>query len=404
MSGPAGWFRALPLRGRALVLALACVLVGFPAASAAEAAYEPFEDARPPGELMLTDTGTVVTVEGRVVATHRSTWEREPYRLVAHQGEQRRVELVYWPEFAEELHGDIGMPAVGTRISARGPLTPFNRNLQIRIRHLDQVRLEGYPHTLVESETGWPDDPAREFPQPGEDGYFTLGQLPELTAQLMGRELSLRGTVLEYREPTSDRAPHAIRLREGDRAVDAVFWWPEEVEDMVRPGETAWITGELGDYRGNLQLVLSSPSYFSHEPLPPERVVIPHPPVPQELLDTREGWPGREPGTEYLDPRREELEPGTQLRLRDIAPKHRDNVITAEGTVRAVSAGSQGLWVILHDRTGYIRMHLQGEGYPRIAVDDRLRVQGTVVWVETRATVELRVESPSGVELLDPAG
>ncbi len=366
-------------------------------------AFAPFEGARAASQFRLTDTDTVVAVAGRVVATQRSTWEREPYRLVLHRGEQRRMELVYWPEFAEELHGSHGIPAVGTRISARGPLEEFGGNLQIRIRHLDQVRIEGYPHTLREARERRADasNPA-DFPEPAADGYFRMEQMPEMVDRLLGHDLSLRGTVLEYREPTSDRAPHTIRLEEGEHGIDAIFWWPEEVEHLVRPGETAWVTGELGDYRGNLQIVLPNPGYFSHEPLPAERVVIPQPPIPQELIDTREGWPRREPGAEYLEPRREELEPGTSMRLREIAPKHRDNVIRVEGTVRAVSAGSDGLWVILHDRTGYMRVLLRGEGYPRIAVGDLLEVTATVVYAEVRAAVELRVDGPEDVKLAAP--
>lgn len=394
----------------ALWMLLALLLTANRAPAQEASVFAPFEGARPASEFRLTDIASDAVVAGRVVATHRSTGDRVPYRLVLHRGNQRQMELVYWPDEADLIHGSLGMPSIGTRISAEGRLEEFNGNLQIRIRGLKQIRIEGYPHTLSVPEAGASASAAavpEDLPQPGPDGYYRLGQIPEMRQHLLGRDLSLKGTFQEYNTPSNERAPHVFVLSEGGQSIQVIFWSPEDQSELGTPGQVAYATGEFGEYQGRLQLNIPNPGYFSHEPLPAERVVLPRAALLPGEVDIREGWPGRAGGTEYLETTRVELEPGTRMRLRQIGPSHEGDVITTEGTVRAVVAGSDGLWIIIHDLTGYLRVLVPGSVYremddPRIAVNDRLRMRTLVVYSEARASVELRIQDASDVEVIPP--
>ncbi len=88
--------------------------------------------------------------------------------------------------------------------------------------------------------------------------------LGAITAAQKGQTVTVRGTVLSARKPTTDTAPYVIKLQGADGGtLDMVFW--KDTADQLKPaqqvnvGDQVQATGEVNEHRETLQLKLASP-------------------------------------------------------------------------------------------------------------------------------------------------
>ena len=81
--------------------------------------------------------------------------------------------------------------------------------------------------------------------------------LARVNASLQGDRITVIGRVSDIWEPTGERAPHTLILRDGSGALEIVHWLSHPL--CVDIGDSVECTGTVDLYRGGLQLRLWTP-------------------------------------------------------------------------------------------------------------------------------------------------
>lgn len=359
----------------------------------AASAWQPFPGAVEAGAVNSGMLEKDVVLTGTIKEVIPSMGERSPHQIILGTSGAAKVMVVFWPDAAPVLLGTKGLPAVGTRLSAKGRLGEHRGNLQVRVRTADQLRIEGYGApgagataaagaAAVQSATG--------VAAPAEAPYYSVRQATT-DRGLIGKELSVKGTIKEFTAAWSERAPNIVALEEDGKRLEVVFWMPtgQEVPAALRqPGTTVYAAGELQEYRERMQLKLDEPSDVSTAPLPVDKLKSPG--GPKALgTDASKGWPGREAGKAAPAPAKRTVEPGTTMSVREIGPDLAGNVITTVGTVESIPTGARQF--TLRSADGYITVSGEPEAVSKVPTGQPVRLKGEVVINAHRGSAELKL-------------
>lgn len=288
--------------------------------------FIPFPGGVAPQTLTAAQLGNDVTVTGRITETRPSTASNIPTQLIlTPAGHTPTFMIVYWEGTAPHIEGDRGVPQPGARVSVTGPLEEHRGSLQVRVRHSNQIRVEGYGHGPAAEEQ------KLEVPNLDEDGYYSMAQLPALKQHMMNQWVTLKATIREFRDPANERAPSVVVIQGNGQTLDVIYWAPRDVEETPRfdyPGRQVYVTGILGEYRGRHQLQIEEVENLSFEPLPKSRLAKSREARSTITTPASEGWPGGR-AVSPLEPIK--LEPGTEVPLNKVSPAHVGNNITVKG-------------------------------------------------------------------------
>jgi DNA/RNA endonuclease YhcR with UshA esterase domain len=360
--------------------------------------FAPFDGAVPAESLTAESIGKSVAIVGTVESFIPSPAERTPNRIVVVNRDAAAVEVVFWPDFAPKLLAEGETIKPGTKISAKGMVQDFKGKLQFRIKELTDIRLEGNHRSLMAGSnvSAAPPVPkvvnldAAAIPAPGADGYYSVADAAALVKVLSGRTISMKGTLKEYKAPTSDRAPHVLNVEDGEGKMEFVFWSTEASPVPTTAGTKLYVTGELGEYKGRVQLKVGDLKNLSASPLPPERVIAPKKDAVEAPKgpSAKAGWPGK--GTDAVADRRatSALPANAPVGLRALGPQNEGSTVTVQGTVEAVVKGEKGSLVSLRDGDGFVTVRLAAAA-DAPAVGDQVKVVGKVTYNDQRACVEI---------------
>lgn len=389
----------------ALALAAAILAAGFPTAAfsqpeqaASASSFTPFQGAIPADNVTRAMLGQDVVLSGVVIDVAPSTGDRVPHRFtLARVDGGGAVMVIYWPDSAESIHAGMGVPPVGVSMSARGQLSDYRGDLQIRVRDLGNIRIEGYPHTLGGPAAPAPSTAAASSapaapvaapagPQANEEGYFTVAQLPALRASMMNRELSMMGNVSEFRASWSDTAPNIISLADGGQTVEVVYW-SDDTMGFESPGTPVYVTGLLQDYRGRLQLKVNDLTALSQQPLAEDQVIRPGAPAPEAATGPATSWPRTREGLPAIEP--VSLGEGASVALNQIGRAHVGNTVTVQGEIFSLARRGDKDVVLLKGDNAMLTVLLpEGEAAP-LSVGQAYEATGKLEWNELRALPEL---------------
>lgn len=96
----------------------------------------------PATEVTRRNAGTFVAMRGEIVGYVPSREPRSPHVLTVIDRAVDPLEIVYWPEAAEAIHAELGLPRVGMRVAAAGTLADYKGRLQLRVHRPEQIRFE----------------------------------------------------------------------------------------------------------------------------------------------------------------------------------------------------------------------------------------------------------------------
>jgi len=289
------------------------------AAQFAAAQYAPFAGAVDAKTLTVGAAGKEAVVEGRISAIVPSTGPGQPtLATITPEGQKPSVVVGWMPDMDATIHGDAGAPKVGARLTAMGKLWDWQGMLLIRVRELNQIRIDSHAHTYlrgVAAPASVPAaapvaavpfvavtpaveavaaQPAASAPSaapaavvaaapapapfaPDAAGYFHPENVPDLRA-LVGKKMSYTGKVSSFRASWSQTAPNILTVGEGKNALEVVYWTNRgqvEPPGVSTVGATIYAAGLLQDYRGKLQLRIDDVNTLSAQPLAPGLVVRP---------------------------------------------------------------------------------------------------------------------------------
>jgi DNA/RNA endonuclease YhcR with UshA esterase domain len=239
------------------VLAIGCLLalcVPFNAsaddkAPAPETAADPLVGAVDVSLVTSEMIGTTKAIRGRILDIIPSTHPRMPKRLVIRRDPQFSV--IYFPDVAGQIEKQLGEPKVGMWVYARGPVGEWRNLVELRVAKGGAIKFfapESEASTLpVVIETVEALEAVR----------FTAPRvaMKDFDSHLE-KPVSVLATVERYELPSSERAPHVLRVTDGTGNIDVVFWdiAPDVDRRAMVPGSKLEIQGTAGRYRDRQQL------------------------------------------------------------------------------------------------------------------------------------------------------
>jgi DNA/RNA endonuclease YhcR with UshA esterase domain len=193
----------------------------------------------------------IVTVGGRIVSVLAPRSEQAPYSIYL-TDDTESIRIVVWKNvydaltIKEKLKADARVSVTGTVKDYRGNLNIYV-NAPTDIRMMDGGAGSGKNDATKTSAV----TPAPVAPAPA--GIFSPGQV---NASMLEKTVTVQGVVKAYTLARSERSPYSVDLKD-DAGVLRVVYWSDVAKSLSfapAPGQTLRITGQVSEYRGNLQL------------------------------------------------------------------------------------------------------------------------------------------------------
>jgi DNA/RNA endonuclease YhcR with UshA esterase domain len=193
----------------------------------------------------------IVTVGGRIVSVLAPRTEQAPYSLYL-TDDTESIRIVVWKNvydaltIKEKIKADARVFVTGTVKDYRGNLNIYV-NASTDIRMMDGGAGSGKDEATKTSAV----TPAPVAPAPA--GILSPGQV---NASILEKTVTVQGVVKAYTPARSERAPYSVDLKDDAGVLRVVYWIDvsKVLSFTPAPGQTLRITGQVSEYRGNLQL------------------------------------------------------------------------------------------------------------------------------------------------------
>jgi len=193
----------------------------------------------------------IVTVGGRIVSVLAPRTEQAPYSLYL-TDDTESIRIVVWKNVYDALTIKEKIKA-DARILVTGTVKDYRGNLNIYVNAPTDIRLmDGGAGSGKDDATKTSTvTPAPVMPAPA--GILSPGQV---NASMLEKTVTVQGVVKAYTLARSERSPYSVDLKD-DAGVLRVVYWSDVAKSLSftpDPGQTLRITGQVSEYRGNLQL------------------------------------------------------------------------------------------------------------------------------------------------------
>jgi len=193
----------------------------------------------------------IVTVGGRIVSILAPRSEQAPYSLYL-TDDTESIRVVVWKNVYDALTIKEQLKA-GAKIFVTGTVRDYRGNLNIYVNAPTDIRMMDSGVGSVKDETAKTSaiTPVPVAPAPA--GILSPGQV---NASMLERTVTVQGVVKSYAVARNERSPYSVDLKNDTGVLRVVYW--SDVSKLLNftpaPGQTLRITGQVSEYRGNLQL------------------------------------------------------------------------------------------------------------------------------------------------------
>ena len=193
----------------------------------------------------------IVTVGGRIVSILAPRSEQAPYSLYL-TDDTESIRVVVWKNVYDALTIKEQLKA-GAKIFVTGTVRDYRGNLNIYVNAPTDIRMMDSGVGSVKDETAKTSaiTPVPVAPTPA--GILSPGQV---NASMLERTVTVQGVVKSYAVARNERSPYSVDLKNDTGVLRVVYW--SDVSKLLNftpaPGQTLRITGQVSEYRGNLQL------------------------------------------------------------------------------------------------------------------------------------------------------
>ena len=175
--------------------------------------------------------------------------------------------LVVWPDMFENLKAQSPL-SDGDVIYINAKVTTYRNDLQLQIHAPSDVRIvsksEPEKPTAEAAAPAAPNPPAATTPAPPSQPATpeTTTPLADITTAMIGKTVTVQAIIAEIREPSSERAPYLVTLTQNNTQIPLVYWSDLQKRIKIQPkvGDRVRVNGQVSEYRGTLQIKLSTPS------------------------------------------------------------------------------------------------------------------------------------------------
>jgi DNA/RNA endonuclease YhcR with UshA esterase domain len=185
------------------------------------------------GDITPDMKGRVVRVRGRVSKVTPPSLPKAPYEVELENGDQKIV-FIYWDDVARHLGANT--PTPGAEMDVEGIVDVYKEKLQLKVQHSRQIGLVNPLPVQTE--------PVGE-----------VAPVSSITRAQVGQWRAVRG---ELGEPKSIKGGVVFPLKDESGTISVVLWdrrVPGSERNALRAGVRATVKGEVGEFRGELQIV-----------------------------------------------------------------------------------------------------------------------------------------------------
>ncbi len=188
------------------------------------------------GDVTADLAGKTVKIVGRV--TKISAPEEDPnapFTVILTEA-NKEVSLVYWDKVAKNL--DSNKPFVGALVEAEGVVSVYKEKVQVKINRSDKIKLlDASPPKTPGIHEG------------------NVSRISVISKSMAGKTVTLRG---KLGEPSSIKSGVVFPLSDGSGTIKMVLWdrkIPGNERDGLSKGTTVLVSGEIVDYKGDLEII-----------------------------------------------------------------------------------------------------------------------------------------------------
>lgn len=203
-----------------------------------------------PGNVNEGMINQTITVQGMVREYVAPRSDTAPHSIYIQDMGGGTAQIVYWSQVAD----DLGMtPSAGMTLRIKGEVSKYRENLQLKVYNaVDITDSTGKGFAFIMA-------PAQPTPPPPA-GVLEPGRI---TSSMNKQSVTVQGMVKTYKASGNERAPSTIILHDSaGNSIDIVYW--NLVSDVLgwtpSKGQALRIKGEVGEYRGNLQIKVRNAS------------------------------------------------------------------------------------------------------------------------------------------------
>ena len=187
------------------------------------------------GDITEKLAGKSVRIVGEVANIKQPEEDNAPFEVTLTEAD-KTVTLVYWDKVAENL--DSNKPFVGALLEAVGTVSVYKEKLQVKITRSDKIKLLD---TSPQKSPGIHDAAA--------------SRIRDVSKSMAGKTMTLRG---KLGEPSSIKSGVIFPLSDGSGTIKLVLWdrkIPGNERDGLSAGILVLVSGEIVDYKGDLEIV-----------------------------------------------------------------------------------------------------------------------------------------------------
>ena len=197
------------------------------------AAVRDFGPPLPFSSIDESQVGKSVTLEGTVVALKEpEAGTKRPYVLTISDGAEQ-LDVKFWADQYAQIANPHSL--TGTPVRVRAAVKLYRDKVDLSLKKGSDLQ--------------------RVVPAPE-------ASVSEVTAELVGQTVTVRGSVAKIDPPKKEKAPWSVTLADPDSGARlAVKYWDDAREAFARQpavGDVFEFTGEVGYFAGKLQLKVSS--------------------------------------------------------------------------------------------------------------------------------------------------
>lgn len=170
--------------------------------------------------------------------------------------------MVVWADTFDIIKAQTSI-AAGTIVHATANVSKYKDTLQLQLRRPTDIRVVSQAQPSAPAPESAPaHESAPTEPSAGNEGLTNVG---DITNAMMGRDVTVKATISDVREPRSEKAPYIVNLTQNDTRIALVFW--SDMEAQIKPGlkvgNVVRVKAQVGEHRGNLQIKLRNAADFT---------------------------------------------------------------------------------------------------------------------------------------------
>lgn len=318
---------------------------------------------------------TTVTIKGQITNMVSPTSPKAPYSYYVSDGTES-IRVVVWEDVFQQLKNREQLKP-GAEVVVRGKVKEFRNLLEIHLENAGGLQLASEVAATPASVAQSPSTAAVSgAPAISTSGIFPIAQLNN---SLLNKTVTVKGKITNIVPSWQPTAPTTVQLEDESGGSIKVVYWPDvekSLSEAQRPvvDGTMLVTGTLSEYKGTLQIKVSSPSNIKVEK--PAGVVS--------------------------------LPAGGIVPISSITRQTIGQSVTISGKITRKVSVRGGTIITVTDDTGSITVPLwdriteQYAGKEKIKEGARITVSGTVSLYERRQEIQVQPNSAADIKSVEP--